>query len=325
MNLSYAIRTLHEHQIEVSLDLGVHAQCDIDSNCPLAIQVRKIIKESGIPVLTLLDTYARLSKPAIPEPLKLDLPDISGEITLTMGGNPLKFDITKAINAQISKVGMLKLEELRAIEFSLVNMGKQLNFDYARLVEEAKKARSLQQLSFPEDELLRYRVIINTDNKNYLFMFPLYYSPQWIVHGGIRYETNPLDVKGLSREVYVVFPIDLNKNLMRAYILTSAGKKFSHYHGADGDCWGHLSGKFPARWDGKLSSLGNMVSYMEKALATVNGDSLMNSDPSGMPRYKDLIGRAKKLGLEGEIRAVDKDKPVVGTEPARTTGWGRRV
>jgi hypothetical protein len=64
---------------------------------------------------------------------------------------------------------------------------------------------------------------------------------------------------------------------------------------------------------------------MEAALATINGDSLMNSEPYGMPTFNTILGRAKKLGVEGELRKEDKIKPVVSTEPARTTGWGRRV
>ena len=58
MNLSQTVQALEANGVVVALDCGVHGYCDINSNCPVAVQLRKFIHESGVTLEELLTGYA---------------------------------------------------------------------------------------------------------------------------------------------------------------------------------------------------------------------------------------------------------------------------
>ncbi len=130
----------------------------------------------------------------------------------------------------------------------------------------------------------------------------------------------PADVATIRRDVSVVFPITPAGNFMNVYLINMDGSKLSHYHGRGGDCWGQTL-KFPERWDKTIGSLGRLAYQIQATLSTINLDSLMQHEPTGMPHEDALMERATRLGEEGRVDNIP------ATEEARPASrWaGRRT
>ncbi len=62
MNLNETLKAMEVKNIAVALDIGVHGECDINHNCPVAIQLRRIIQESGVTMEQLFDAFASIEQ-----------------------------------------------------------------------------------------------------------------------------------------------------------------------------------------------------------------------------------------------------------------------
>jgi hypothetical protein len=328
MNLRETIQALEAKGITVANDLGVHENCAIDSNCPKAIEVRKIIGESGVTLEQLLEGF---TQPEVESPA-IELPEINGDAEISVAGRRLKLDFNSIIKDELRSLIRRKLSQIEEHSGHLKNIGYGWNSYYQREIARVRTTKVLPQLSFPIEELSRTGCMITSQGDNYVFLFKTEYHPEYIVSDGVRFKLSDNDTALLKGDTMLKYVITRERKfLTKPALLNDKGSKFYHYHGSGSDCWGTIT--FPTTWDGTLNSLYQESITLMKSLITINRNSPMNREPAGMPNLQDLFSRATRLGMEG---VIDRPIPPVETPqddgsrfttdiPQPVRGWGRRA
>lgn len=315
MDLQETVRALKAKSIVVALNLGQHLYCPIDSNCPLAIELRRIMANAGVTLPELIEGYHAIT---VLDPVDHTLPEFDGRVTVRIAGRNLQLDFNDVISEQLREVVDKKLADLDGIKRRLEVLGKDLFYQYLSEIAKVKDNLDLPQLSFPERELIQTKCLITCEDRNYAFIFPDLYKPEYIVGRGIRHKLSDNDIEDLGCNVYLKFVITADNKFLSATLLDHRGRKFEHYHGnSHEDCWGGVI--LPNAWNGTLLSLHRLATNFMKALATINIDSLMSREPLNMPHIDRLQEHSTRLGREGELEA-----PAVRVETT-PVGWGRTI
>lgn len=318
MNLSGTLQALEVRNITIAIDLGAHQYCLLDSNCPKAIELRRLIEETGMTLVQLLEGFQAVNAP---DPISFELPQFSADTSITIGGQTLYLDFNQVVDQQLRRMINRKLEEIEQLGTKVRILGRSLYESYLHEINRIKYNRVLPQLSFPLEELIKANCMITTDNDNYQFLFITKYNPQYIVRDGIRYRLSSVDTAYLVREpVFLQFIITPQGKLLSATLLDSGGVKFQHYHGRTSDCWG--TAILLTTWDRTLSSLYRLSVSLMNSLATINYNSPVQREPPSMCSIRSLLDNCTELGREGELEPQE----VVHQEeaPARRRTWGGR-
>ena len=310
MNLGETVEALaflrtdaYPQGITIADDLGVHVRCDINSNCPEAIKVRRYISEAGVSLPELIEGYeASIEVPARPATVP-PMPEHSGMATIQIAGQNIEVDLTEQIDAQLIRATGNSVAAIERDGRSRIGLGESLYANYKHAVAEARRTRTLPQVQYSKLDMIRYRVLITMDSLSgvYLYMFPHIYEPDSIVHDGARYEISDADKVRIKREMFVVLPVSSAHKILRPYMMDTDGGMFQHYHGNNnGECWGSV--RLPQNWDGRLKTLADIAYQLKAAVCTINRDSILNRHPRGMPEINDLFGRSTRLGTEGVMK-----------------------
>lgn len=299
-----AVNQLKKQGIEVAIELGVHSLCRLDSNCPKAIEVRKIITDSGTELGEYIQERGFTVSP-LPEELKATV----------VIHHPLlverELDITEFLRPEAQR-GLERAikESNKAIDHCKVWLEGCIN-RYNHEVYRLRQNSTLPQLPISARELLRLGAVLGKHDKNlYNIYFRVTYSPVQTVRAGVRYQLSNEDVLRIRREGYL--GIVFNKHFEKADLWDEHMNKLSHYHGNAYDCWGN--GGLPDIWDGTIEQLVSLRDRLMRALGTINGDSLMLDSPLNMPTYQTLLQRATRIGPEGRIEQT----PSIAVPPV---GW----
>jgi hypothetical protein len=332
MTLNDVIQALELKGILVANNIGEHGNCDISSNCPKAIEVRKIINESGLTLAAILEAVQEIQSLDAPsKQITVDaLPEINCMAEVHIGDQTVQVDMTSMVEAATRTAIHNKLDELNNLKTKMLNtiMGcnKALN---DQIVGLKRKKDTPPQLSFTLESILNSKAMCTSIEGNYVIIFPLRYHPEYIYKDGGRFRITDPEV--LTRDVYLTYTISTINKILKTELHNKDGSKFSHYHGNNEyDCWGNI--KMPTVWDGKLESLWILTTQLEKSLVTINYNSMMNSGrPIGLPTAESLLESAVKLGIEGQrtIPTVPVFDPITTARVTATdnrpvtTGWGR--
>ena len=206
MNLQQTLNSLEYNKIAVALDIGVHHNCELDSNCPVAIELRKAISQSGITLEQLLEGYNSFNQPEL-EPIPLGNLTFDGKVVISIAGQTIPLDLTEVIESQISREYRRKREELYSASRRLREVGLSLYHSYLDKIEEARNSKTLPQLKFNKKELIEADCLITSEGENYLFLFRRVYCPESIIASGVRYALSQEDRDTIKRNVlFVKFP-----------------------------------------------------------------------------------------------------------------------
>lgn len=320
MNLAETVQALRAKDITVAIDLGAHSSCRIDTNCPVAIELRRIMTDAGVTLPELLDGYEIFS---VPDPVEYTLPEFNSNATMQIAGQNFHFDFNAIITVQLKDLIDRKIRSLDEQNARIGSLCQSLYDSYSYQIRRARDNHTLPQLSFSDRELMRAGCFITGEDKSYSFIFPVIYKPEYIIKDGIRYKIAEDTVGRLIYDVFLKFVIE-DGIFMRAILLDESGDKFIHYHSdRRTDCWGAVT--LPHRWDGRLSSLHTLSTALMRALATVNYNSLYSHDPPGMPYIGNVLDESTELGREGEIETppVGRVTSPISAQAWGGTGWGR--
>lgn len=313
MNLRETISALAANNVLVGIDLGVHANCDLGSNCPLAVKVRKIIKDSGISMEAIWKEYDVPDERAL-KSTDINITDINAKTTVNIHGRSIEIDITDTVSDVMKDAILNKIRLINHDIGRIRNLARDMNKNCIREIAEAKRTKILPIFDFPVDELLKYGCTFSSQGGDYIFLFKSTYRPQYIFSRGYRYQLCSRHINKLTREVNFMFRINRDWHYTEVSVLDNHGHKFHHYHGDRYDCWGHVD--ISSRWDGTLEHLVSQLRILEGSLATINKDSPMNEHPPGLYSIETLGKDAVCLGAEGELGGA-KNIP-------RESGWGHR-
>ena len=323
MNLRETVEILRAKHIEIALDLGEHTHCQLDSNCPLAIQLRRAIGESGLTLPDLLEGYQAITAP---EPVRIDLPHLGGEATITVAGKTIRIDLTDIVGGQFKEALERKLHDLERQEVCIKGLGIGLYHSYLQEIAGLRNNHILPQLKVPVGDLLRYRACITEEDGNYIFLFQVNFHPEYIVRDGIRYKLGNEDAFAIRREACLKITVTPQGKVLSLLLLDKAGTKLGHYHGRNTDCWGQVN----LQLEGgiiSLRALHRIGIVAMNSLITINYNSLMQHVPPDMPPIEQLLERSTELGREGELGAPEPTpdaQPAGWVNPAAPRRWGRR-
>ena len=326
MTLQQTIEVLGNLNIQTALDVGVHANCDLQSNCPIAVQLRKVVGEAHITGEQLLTGLAAITV-SPPEAIHFELPKVEAIADLNIAGIPVRLDLAPVINPQLTRFYQGYITQLQNGSRQLATMGRGLYSSYALAIQESRKLKELPQLIFTIPDIIKANCMVTSGGSNYFFLFPRLYSPQYIVTRGVRYKIADTDIIHLIHKINVQLTISRDNRFVDMRILNEHGEKFVHYHGrAGGDCWGQVTR--PPIWDKRLRSLENLIIQLMGSLSTINKDSMLEREPPGMPHIDVLFGRSTRQGEEGLME--DRVQPEGtwtddrGTHPlVARPAWGR--
>ena len=323
MKLQETVKVLKVKHIEVALDLGEHINCELDSNCPLAIQLRKIIGESGLTLPDLLEGYQAITAP---EPVTIELPTISGEALINVAGKDIKIDLTEIVQGQLKEALERKLYDLDRDRRYIEDIGEGLYRSYLTEIAKLRNNHVLPQFKAPIEDLIRYRTHITEEDGNYIFLFQVNFHPEYIVRDGIRYKLRDEDAIAIRREAYLEIIVTPQGRVLGLRLLNMAGDKLGHYHGRATDCWGQVNLQLE-RGIISLKALDRIKTVAMNSLITINYNSLMQHTPPEMPPIRQLLERSTELGREGELGAPEPTpdaQPAGWVNPAAPRRWGRR-
>lgn len=311
----------YPHGLLVDLQLGDHSYCDIESNCPLAIQLRKYIAEAEVPLADILERIVAAST-AQPQPLTSFLaPEVSAQVQVEVGGKHFELDIKDMISGQLAHQIRDKLRQLDEANALIANAGRSFYRNYQEEIHRQSQTRALPQLHFPLADMIRFNPLITSNgNRSYIFLFPLHYHPEYLVKRGVRYELSTRDKAEVDIQCFLEIEVNNRWRISSCRLLNNLGYKFIHYHGNDDyDCWGNVH--WGEIWDRRLSSLHQLVHTLGASLITINMDSLLTGNPSELPSAESLMHRSEELGREGDIREVRAN--AVAPMPPPEGRWGR--
>jgi len=326
--------------VSIALDLSVHQLCNFDSNCPKAIRLRELIAGAGIDMGQILQGYAQItSQPALNRPITPEelIPNIDsttdGRVGITVAGITQTFDFTDQIRQQLRRNLLERIRRIQVERASIGTIANSLYLAYTRAMYRAKENRVVEQLHFPIAELLANKVISNKgEGGGYDFFFPVTYEPGYLIESGIRYKISRADRERIRRDnLFLKITITSSKTFHDVTLIYNDSRIFQHYHGSSWDCWGSMT--LPSRWDGTVRQLQQIVHERMGSLSTINLNSILLHQPTGMPADEVLKTRATRLGREGEIRQtnelpINSNVEILAVEPAfvqqpvRTT-WRR--
>lgn len=332
MNLTEAIQALEAKNIAIAINLGTHQHCAIDSNCPLAVELRRLMVDAGVTLEQLLEGYVAVTAP---DPVNYNLPEIGGKVAITIAGKEIELELNEIIGEQIKLAMDRKRRELGEQEQRVKNLGGGLYSSYLSAIAEARKTKSLPQLRFIRQELMKANCHVTRNGDSYIFLFPTEYHPEYLVHSSdgrevaVRCKLADEDIEAIRQEAWIELTVRGNR-FLNAMLLNREAKGIQHYHGSrTSACWGRV--KIPREWDGTLKSLVDLKALIVGSLATINTNSLLNHSPSGMPYYRDLINRSTELGREGTVapppepQTTPQPRDAVGREETPRGGWGTRA
>lgn len=311
--------------IEFTENFDGHKYCYIDTNCPEAVKIRKFLDEAGITVEELHSVWVEVATlKSKPEPRSYSLPNLSGKLIINVAGKDVELDMKEELSHLIRQSLHTTLDYLKYAESDVQAISNDLFRHYYNLIRESKRDKILPQLGFSLGELLKCRCMITSEGSKdtYYFIFPVVYAPQWLYARNIRYKLHNKHIEAMRRELYLVIPITVDGKFLIPYLVKQIGVKFQHYHGTDRDCWGDVP--LPTKWDRTLKSVVNLVKHMEKALTTINEDSLMIHNPIDMPNIIELKKKAKVVGKEGDREEGAEEVVVEGedTDASAPRLWG---
>lgn len=327
MNLYDTVKVLETKGIEVAIDLGVHSNCALDSNCPLAIQVRKIITDAGLTLEQMQEGLEVVTNP--PNPIHFGLPSFEAKVTMNVSGKAVEIDLSDVISKELYRNVRYKLEDIEGMGREVRHIGTWLYNAYLREIDKARETATLVQLSYPATDLIKAGCMITATRREYLFLFPSIYNPQWIICGSTVYKLADEDIAKLRRVMYLQFRVTPSGVFREVIVLDGEGSKMSHYHGDTGhDCWGHVS--LPHRWDKELDSLVKLARSLIISLYTINYGSMVSGHPHGFPVADGLLRRATEVGVEGDPHNPinERTNPAppatvdMGELHAERHGWG---
>lgn len=287
--------------ILIAHDLGAHVYCSIESNCPEAIKLRRIITEAGLSIEEIENALYGEGAEAIRPPIDLTFPpDFSAKMTVRIWDKNIEIDMLDFLSREIKIRIEDKLFDLEEQKSRIRSIGSDFYRAYVRAIEDAKRTVVLPQLKPRLSLLLAYNCHITADEDVYLISFQLDYHPRWIYSHGMRYKLSEAHQKKIRKRIFLVFPVDRDGNLLTPYLVNEDGSKFTHYHGMGGDCWGSVRDT-GGRWTGNISDLYTRARRIEGALATINQDSLMTDRPSELLAMTTLRRGATLEGEEGTV------------------------
>ena len=335
MNLTEVFDSLGENDILTGLDIGVHGNCEIDSNCPIAIELRRVVMESGITLQQLADGVA-LHQTRGDDNTFLQNPEIqmpTDEISFLVFGHSISIPLSEVIGNNIRTAVFNRMQELRDADTTLERIGQAFHNTYREKVAALSKNKRLQQVAFDPEELRRTGCQVTATEGNYLFIFPFDYHAEYIVNNGIRHELSAAHKAQIARLGGCMTIEITNEN---KFTFAKAKKAdftpMNHYHASHGgNCWGSVT--IPRTWNGTLRQVYALFKELEGSLMTINNNSLFNRHPEGMPESTSILRSATRLGREGDLRpeaevpeqpdAGDVEEPGwVNLDAPRT--WGRR-
>jgi len=322
MHLRDVIQALEENKIQVALDIGVHARCSIESNCPMAVELRKIIRESGVPLTQLMETYNRSNNPNPSGVPSFNVQELvpPTDIPVNIGGQRVVLNLHQVLGSCLDSALASKLSSLEGATAMVRKLGMSFHSTCINTVHELRRSVTLPQLELPLSKLISMSCTFTKEGSSYVFLFKREYKPEYLVTYGKRYKIREEVVIQLQRIFYITMYIDRGGKILRIKTLDVAGRDFSHYHGGPPktyDCWGKV--KLPTKWNGDLDELGALVNMLIGSLKTINLDSLMNREPVGMIDSRTLLNQAKLLGEEGKM---DFETPANDTVPVLPRRWG---
>ena len=329
MNLQETLQALENKNIQVAIDLGVHGYCELQSNCPLAIQLRKYIQESGITAEQLFEGFSSGIPTEVPvTPNFGDIP-VLANLTITIAGQHVRMDLSDQAIPQLRSWLDNIARYAGGLREGLTSSGSSYFRSYLHAIREVRKTPSLTLPKFPLNIALESGVITTQEEGRYAFTFPVVYNPQYAIREGIRYSLSSRHIEVLKRKAYLTMIYTPAKTVYIIKLLKEDSGKLQHYHGNIGqDCWGNI--RHP-NWNGTLIQLVNYKKLLMGSLVTVNMDSLLNRNPVGMPSSEELRTQWTVLGREGELTSTNLDNTTLDnttldntTRIATRTGWGRR-
>ena len=313
MNLYETVQALEAKNITVAINLGEHTNCSIDSNCPVAIELRRLVIEAGITLEQLLEGFETVTA----RPLAYTLPNFSSKTLIKVAGKVIEIDLNDVIEGELKARIEEKIRELDSLKGSVNGVGKHLFESYLDAMRRAKQIKQLPQLECGRTELIKSMCLINSSMGNYVFLFPFVYNPDCLVSGGTRYKMSEEDIAAVKRQAFIELVATRDGKILSARVLRDTGNKLTHYHGNEGgDCWGSV--RIPERWDGTLTSLIRLKCTLVGSLQTINLNSILRHDPPSMPHTDMLRERSTTLGREGELSRPSRGRRGTGA------GWAGR-
>jgi hypothetical protein len=244
-------------------------------------------------------------------------PEIDGNIGITVLGQEFRVDLTENIKTQIRSQLADRLRRFERQRDSIQDISSALYNTYLRAIDSQRNSRVVQQVEFSQEDLLRYKIISNKSGDGYDFYMPATYEPTGMIRDSVRYELSPVDKLGLKREdLFFAIHVTASKTFRDRKLIDKTGSIFVHYHGSTShDCWGTIP--LPEKWNGTATQLYTIYRSHILALKTINFNSILVHNPDGMPTDRQLLDRATRLGVEGQV-SVEEPAMVENT----TRRWG---
>ena len=315
MNLREVKQALENKGILVALNLGVHVECGLDSNCPLAIKMRQTVQESGITLDELVEGHQDTSILSL-ENLQIEMPpDFAATIHIEVGGNNIELPMAQFLSVSIRRAIGRSIADFTRDRDKIQELGKRLICNWRREIQKAKRDVELPMPNFSPEVLLRNGCVIGRQDERYSFLFNGVYHPEYIVKDGVRYALNSEDIAQIRQKAWLKLIIGRDNTFVTAKLLDEIGRKLIHYHGShDRDCWGAVG--MINKWNGSLEKLVDFKNLLYNSLTTINYNSPLTAHPPDMPLLKHLWERSTIMGEEGQMAPQDT------VEQERATGWG---
>lgn len=320
MNLQDTIKGMQKAGYEVALELGQHVYCDLSSNCPLAIELRRVISDCGITAGQLAEGYEQVVHPYNPF-ANIRVADVSGTLNIVLGEKSFSVDMKDVLERNIKSAVSARMRTLNLETRRLKDLGSSMYQTLEVEIAKANKAKKLPQLSFAVIDMVKTGVLVTSGREEYMFLFPHEYNPKYLVDNGIRYKIAPADVERIHTDIFIQYRITLARKVVSVSTLRKDnGEEFEHYHGSShGDCWG--TAQILEEWDGTLMSLYRNSLTLVGSLGAVNMNSLLRRNPVDMPTSVVLKGRSTVMGREGDTTPA----PTVIPDGAGRRAWGGRT
>jgi hypothetical protein len=294
----------------LAFDMGEHAFCYIDSNCPKAVSLRRVLAEAKIDL-------EKLEAPKQPDNVFASPTMLQPVIAqVTIGGQSI--DLSGLVQQEAVYQIQRLIDAANENHSRVTRLGDSLYATYIQQLRDARKMPVLPQLQFPIEQLLALNctIAIGEDKRYYQIGFECRYAPKWLYSTGKRYEISATVAETLERDTILIFPVSRDMKILHPTLYKRNGQKLNHYHGFGADCWG--TARMIRCWDGSLQQLWNQFRLLTGALTTINLDSLMSHQPDDMPHIEELKRHSTVMGEEGKLDATP--------EPAASgvnRGWGR--
>ena len=300
MNLIETLEALEAKNTAVAIDIGEHGRCTIDSNCPVAVELRKIIVDAGITLEQLLEGFTE-SRPS--DPVEYTFAPFSGKMSLSIAGTIVETDLKDVITGALKAHVDNRLATLKGKELGIKILGLSLYSNYQHHIKEAGKNAKLPQLKFTPGELSQAKCYVTSEPRGnslvYAFYYPTQYRPEYLIDQGTRYTLDPADLKKITQDMLIKVAVSKEGAIFDPQAVKPDGTHLIHYHssGGDGNCWGGVHR--PQKWDGRLRTISDYVRLLDGSLRTINYNSVMNPEPTGMPKVDKIRERVTKVGKEG--------------------------